>query len=291
MIGTLGPCLPHDLLEATGRHRGPLGWRLDRLTPRADQWLESKFPAWARSIVEDWVEGRFDDRETVIFSRGDDVVQRLYYYLCELQRRSLAGGPRALVFDVAKIPRATSVHHTTVAVRRLAAEFDLDDDALEAGIVAANRRRGIGNSPRGDRTCLLIGTPPSHRRLHDAVAAAGFQPVGPTLEEMWGDLGPRVEEGSGDPAAAIAVQVHGRYNDRRGFTSEAGDVLRRVEAVRPSAAVLWYTEDDEARIWKLPAVSVALAKAGLPILTLTRRDELAADDAPEQIRTFLEGVA
>jgi hypothetical protein len=248
MIGTLGPCLPQDLLEVTGRYRGPLEWRLDRPTPHADQWLESKFPAWARSIVEDWVEGRFDDLDTVVFSRGDDVVQRLYYYLCELQRRSLAGGPRALVFDVAKIPRAASIDHTTVAVRKLAAEFELDDKALEAGIVAANARRTPDAAVPAGRACLLVGTPPPHRRLHDAVAAVGFRLVGPTLEEVWRDLGPRVEEGGGDPAAAIAVQVHARHNDRRGFAREADHILRRVHAARPSAAVLWYTEEDEARI-------------------------------------------
>ena len=72
MIASLGPCLPVDLLEATGRHAGQLAWRLGEQTPHADQWLESKFPPWSRSIVEQWATGRFDEFDTVVFSRGDD---------------------------------------------------------------------------------------------------------------------------------------------------------------------------------------------------------------------------
>lgn len=291
MIATLGPCVPADLLEATGRHRGPLEWSVDRPAARAEQWLESKFPAWACSIVEDWADGHFDEHEAVIFSRGDDVTQRLYYYLCELQRRTLVRGPRALMFDVAKIPRPTSVAHTISAVRKLAAEFGLEDDALEVGIAATNRRRSQSPAPAGGAACLLVGTPPAHRRLHDAIEAAGFSATGSTLGETWADLGPPIEEGSGDPATAIGRQLHARRNDRRGFADQSREVIERAERSRASAAVLWYTEEDEARIWELPKVSAALASLGVPLLTLTRRDELAKDGAPDEICTFLRGIA
>jgi hypothetical protein len=280
MIATLGPCLPVDLLEATGRHFGALDWSEERPAPRAEQWLESKFPAWARWIVEDWAEGRYDDREAVLFSRGDDVTQRLYYYLCELQRRGVIGGPRPLVFDVAKIPRSTSEAHTQAVVRKLAAELGIDDPALEAGIAATNRRRRSAPAPQpSDPACLLV-----------AVEAAGFAVAGCTLQEAWADLGPLVEEGSGDPASAIGRQLHARRNDRRGFSDQVRDVLDRAERAAAVAALLWYTEEDEARIWELPKVSAALARLGLPMLTLTRRDERAADGAMEEIRAFLAGI-
>ena len=141
MIATVGPCLPYDLLEATGRHAGPLSWRLDRPTPRADAWLESKFPGWARSILEDWADGCFDELSAVLFSRADDAAQRLYYYVCELQRRGLISGPEALIMDVAKIPRPSSEAHTIEAGRRLAHELGLDDLAVDSGIASAHRTR------------------------------------------------------------------------------------------------------------------------------------------------------
>ena len=52
MIATVGPCLPYDLLEASGRYAGPLPWDLGQPTPRADAWLETKFPGWARSMLD-----------------------------------------------------------------------------------------------------------------------------------------------------------------------------------------------------------------------------------------------
>ncbi len=291
MIASLGPCLPHDVLEATGRHAGQLPWLLGQPTPRADRWLEDKFPAWSRSIVEEWAIGRFDELDTVVFSRGDDAVQRVYYYLCELQRRGLIGGPRPIIFDVAKIPRATSEAHTIAAVRRLAALLELDDAALEAAIGKLNARRAAAGAPlTPGAACLIAGTPPPQRLLHDAVAGAGFTAVGPTLAEAWSDPGPRVEEASGDPAAMIGRQVFARSDDRRGFVDPGEETAARARAAGASAAVLWYSEEDEARVWQLPHVRDALAALAVPVLVMTRRDETAADGAPEEIRTFLEGL-
>ena len=292
MIATVGPCIPHDLLAASGRHAGPLAWRLDRATPRAEAWLESKFPRWAHSILEDWAEGRFDDISTVLFSRADDAAQRLYYYICELQRRGLIGGPRALIVDVAKIPRPSSEAHTIAAVRSLAQEFAVDEAALEAGIVATNRTRVAAASEPApaSRSCILVGTPPPHRLLHDAIAEAGFTPVGQTLGELWADPGPLVEEATGDPAAAIGRQLHRRRDDRRGFGDAPGAALDLARRHNAQAAILWYGEEDEARVWDLPRMRQSLADAGLPLLAMTRRDEAARDGAPEEVRAFLEGL-
>lgn len=290
MIGTVGPGLPYDLLEATGRHAGPLPWRLDRPTPRADEWLESKFPGWANSILEDWADGRFDQLSTVLFSRADDAAQRLYYYICELQRRGLIGGPKALILDVAKIPRPSSETHTIEAVRSLARELGIANEALDTGIATANRKRETGARAKEGRACLLIGTPPPHRLLHEAIIGAGFAPIGQTLAEVWADPGPAVEENSGDPAAAIGRQVHRRRDDRRGFGDAAGSVLDLARGCAAQAAVLWYGEEDEVRVWSLPQVRDAMSQAGLPMLVMTRRDEAARDGAPEEVRAFLEGL-
>lgn len=291
MIASLGPCLPLDLLEATGRHAGQLRWLLGEPTPQADRWLESKFPVWSRSIVEQWATGRFDELDAVVFSRGDDAVQRVYYYLCELQRRGLVAGPRPMIFDIAQIPRATSEAHTIASVRGLAAKLGLDDTALEAAIGKTNARRAARPEQDGRPACLLAGTPPPHCLLHDAAAAAGFVALGETLAEAWSGPGPRVEEASGDPAAMIGRQVHARRNDRRGFLDvpQAVSALARESAA--VAAVLWYSEEDEARVWELPRLRSAIGELGIPVLVMARRDETGADGAPDEIHAFLKGLS
>src|SRR5690606_38530408 len=107
-IGFVGPDVPVDVLLASGRPFGHLPWRATGAigaigatgatgaagaTPWADRWLESSFPFWARSILEQWHDGAFDALDTVIFSRADDASQRLYYYVAELKRRGKRGGP------------------------------------------------------------------------------------------------------------------------------------------------------------------------------------------------------
>ncbi len=289
MIATVGPCLPIDLIAATNRLSGPLRWQLDLPTPRADEWLESRFPRWARSITEQWAEGQLDDHEAVVFSRGEDVTQRLYYYICELQRREIVGGPRPIIFDVAKILRPSSEQHTIASVRRLAEELELDDVALAAGIAATNEQRARSEPLSSAPACLLPGTPPPQDLLHETIRDAGFTPVGPTLAELWSDPGPKIETGD-DPATAIGRQIHARHNGSRGFEDAAIETAALAQRCTAKAAVLWYPEEDEARIWELPRIRAALAESGVPTLVMAPRDERAADGAPAEIRAFLKGL-
>src|SRR5690606_31861299 len=140
-IGFVGPDIPIEVLIASGRPYGHLPWRADRATPWADRWLESSFPYWARSILEQWHDGVFDALDTVVFSRADDASQRLYYYVRELQRNGKLRGPAPRIFDVALIPRESSLAHTEAAVHELMRALDVDVEALPSAFERANEIR------------------------------------------------------------------------------------------------------------------------------------------------------
>ncbi len=291
MIYYVGPDLPHDLLAATGRCAGPLPWRIDRAMPAADQWLESKFPLWARSIVEDWANSEWDSCEAVIFSRADDAAQRLYYYICELRRQGVIGGPEPLIFDAATIPRASSGRQMAAAVRALAERLGIDAAGLARGIRETNARRAAVVAEQEDGpVCLIAGTPPPDRRLHEMVEAAGWRAAGATLAESWGALGPMVGEGD-DPFVAIAAQLHDNVMGSRAFHDRAAALIADVRRIGARRVLLWFAEEDEARLWDVPAQRAALAAEGIPALVMTRRDWRANGDEAEEIGRFLEGVA
>lgn len=290
MIAIAGPNLPLEILQASGRYAGPLPFDPDRDVTRARAWLESKFMPWSAAVLEAWAEGEYDHFGQVMFSRADDTSQRLYYYVCELQARGLIGGPQATIFDVAKIPRLTSEERTIAKARALAAALDVSDAALEQAIVASNGERAQEPATSAGRVCLLAGTSAPDGRLHRAIASAGFEPVGQTLVDEWTDLGPSIEEGTGDPAAAIGRQVHARKAGPRSFADPADKLSTRVEAAGATAVILWQTEEDEAQSWQLPAQRRLLESSGLPHLVLTRRDWLAGDGSPAEIVEFLSGV-
>ena len=290
MIALAGPNLPHEVLAAAGCHAGPVPLDLARETPRAQQWLESKFAPWAFPLVEGWAAGDFDHLDAVLFSRAEDTSQRLYYYLCELQRRGLVGGPRPLIFDVAKIPRPSSREHTVAAVRKLAAELGVSDAQLEEAIAEANVARLMAGAAPEGRTCLLHGTPPPDQRLHQAIAAAGFAAVGPTLEQSWLQPGPPVAEGSGDPAAALGAQLHARAEGSRSFADPSARLRADIAASKAAAVILWRIEEDEAQTWQLPAERRVVDELGLPALVLTRRDWFARDGAADEITAFLKDL-
>lgn len=292
VIALAGPNLPHEVLAAAGLHGGVIALDLDQPTPLAQQWLESKFAPWAFALVEAWANGAYDHLEAVLFSRADDTSQRLYYYLCELQRRGLVAGPRPLIVDIGKIPRASSRELTIAGVRRLMSHLAVSDAALEAAIVAGNRARAEKAVERpAPSVCLLHGTPPPDKRLHAAIEAAGFAASGLTLGEFWLSPGPAVAEGTGDPAAALGAQLHARRQGARSFVDPAMHVRDAVVASGARAVVLWRIEEDEAQTWQFPAEQGMLASLGIPTLVLTRADWLARDGAPAAITEFLAGVA
>ncbi|MXO66751.1 hypothetical protein [Altericroceibacterium endophyticum] len=288
MIASAGPNLPLDVLRATGAYAGPLPIDLDKNVTTADAWMESKFAPWAPLALQAWADGDYDHLDCVIFSRADDTAQRFYYYICELQRRGLVGGPKALIFDIAMIPRASSLERTTQKVRELAELLGVDDVALENAITSS-KQSAPATSP-DHPVCLIAGSPMPDHRLHIAVQAAGFAPIGQTLAEYWCEGGPVIEGGTGDPAAAIACHLHEGATGPRSFGDRSALLRERLARTQARAAILWRIEEDEAQVWHLPAERRVLEESGLPHLVMTRRDWFARDGAIEEISQFLTGA-
>ncbi len=286
-IAHVGPELPQRLLRATGRHAGAIAFAAERPTPTADRWMESNFAPWAKAILEGWARDEYGSHSHVVFSRADDSAQRLYYYVCELQRRRVLGGPEPVILDIAKIPRDSSRAHTARSLRTFAAKFAVTPDAL----ISVGPRPAAAKRPREAPVCLLTGTPPPDRRLHEAIEAAGFGAAGSTLEESWRMLDEPIDPGLGDPFDTIARQVHASSQGPRAFADSGANLRAAIDAVDAAAAVLWQIEEDEAQAWHLPAQRAALAEAGIPSLVLTRRDWLARDGAGSEISDFLADIA
>ena len=297
-IGFVGPDIPIEVLIASGRPYGHLPWRADRATPWADRWLESSFPYWARSILEQWHDGVFDALDTVVFSRADDASQRLYYYVRELQRNGKLRGPAPRIFDVALIPRESSLAHTEAAVHELMRALDVDVDALPSAFERANaiRRRiallersraangplherlgraalwsdpcawieslHLPDAPPATTRLLLAGSMPPDERVHDAAEAAGASIVAETHALALGRLGPEVHPASSRTSA-------GRIDEPvRALAKHL-----RAASVAPRAFLdrgAWIVERARG------------ARADGVVLWLTREDEALAWAAPVQ---------
>ena len=191
-IGAIGRDIPVELVLAAGAFPVLLPSFADLPTQHADQVLEPGFTPLVRSVVEQWLAGQFEFFDAIVFSRGDDSAQRSYYYLCELQRTSRVRGPRPLVFDVAKIPRATSLAHTEAALRQLAAELGTDEHRLPEAIKTRNHRRALCQQLEQQRHTLRP-PPGSHvaklMRAADTLPAEDFDEV--LSSWLLGDFPPR----------------------------------------------------------------------------------------------------
>ncbi|WP_165357527.1 2-hydroxyacyl-CoA dehydratase family protein [Sphingosinicella sp. CPCC 101087] len=323
-IGYFGLELPEDLLAAFGT-AAHLPWVPDRPTPRADAWLEPSFPGSARSVLEDWADGRFDFLERVLFTRGDDVSQRLYYYVCELQRRGEIGGPTPLIFDLAKIGRPTSLEHSVAATRRLCDSLGVDAARLEQGIETANLRRRALARLDSDRRAggslyerigraslfspevfsvvpddlpaqtfrgqmLLAGSAPPDDRLHVAVERQGWTVAAELHERALDRLGPELVVG-GDPVLAVAGRAHASPLGARSFVDRAQWLLDKARRCRADAVILWLASEEEALVWHVPRQRRLLEEAGIPVLVLADRRWDASDGAAEEIAEFIGRMA
>ena len=324
-LGYVGLDIPPDLLLAAPSGCCHLPWRVSQHTPVAEQWLESTFPIWARTVLEDWAAGRFDCFAQVVFTRGEDVSQRLYYYVCELQRLGKLAGPRPRIFDIARIERASSQRYTESALRALATELQLSSEQLRDGIVRANELRAlfaqwrVANRSSGSRyerlvraslyadvrplgagweeappafrgRLLLAGSSPPDDRIHRCVESRGWL----VAQEYYGRdlcrLGEPVDPAAADPIAAIA---RGWLRQRfliRDAAHSAARLLERVSAARADAVLLWCAREDEALVWQVPALKRALQERGIASLILGARSWDFEDGAAEEVQAFLEGL-
>ena len=324
-IGHVGTEVPLDLLLAADRPVCHLPWQTGRPTPQADRWLESGFPGWTRSILEDWLAGRFDGLAQVVFTRGDDVSQRLYYYVCELQRRGRLRGPEPLIFDLALIPRAASLQRTVDSIARLAAQLGVQEQHLARGVTRANRQRRLfaqlqqsrcaagvlyGKIARaslfGDLTglleaaslpsdavrcrVLLAGSAPPDERLHAAVESAGAAVVAEAHVRGLTRLGAPVDENASDCMLAIATQLTAGSIGPRSFIDRAAWLVDSARSAPAGAVVSWLTREEEALSWHVPAQRAALDRAGIAHLELTGRSADADDGAGEEIISFIGGL-
>jgi len=324
-LGFVGADMPLELLLASGRAFGHLPWNADAPAPAADQWLESAFPGWARSILEQWSAGAFDGLETVLFSRADDAAQRLCYYIRELQARGLLAGPPVRMLDLALVPRPTSVAHSAAAIDALARDLHIDAGAWPAAIARANALRArfaLLNAQRGgggadyerlfrvalwsDATdwidavtlpaspaphrLLLAGSMPPDARLHLAVEAAGASFVDEMHAAGPARLGPPLEETGDAPALRIARHLQQHASGPRAFIQRGTQIVGRVRAARASAVILWLTREDEGLAWQLPSQALALREAGIPVLTLPAARWAADDGALPAITRFCSEV-
>lgn len=324
-VACVGPDLPIEVLIASGRAFGHLPWRAAGRTGWADQWLESSFPFWARSILEQWHEGVFDGLDRVVFSRADDASQRLYYYVRELQRRGRLAGPPPHVFDIALVPRESSLAHTERAVVDLMQLLEVGEEDLAAGIERANRLRAtlaaiqaaratdgpfherLGRAalwndptqwideidpprPSGDGLrVILVGSMPVDGRIHEAVEIAGASLVAEAHALASGRLGPPVAIGDELPARAIARHLRRHSIAPRAFIDRAAWTVARAQAARAGAAIIWLTREDEGLAWAVPAQRAALAAAGIPVLVLAAARWQADDDTLDTIIDFCRG--
>lgn len=320
-IGCVGPDLPVDLLSASGLWHGHLPWSPVPSTAWADRWLESAFPGWARRILEQWHAGRFDGLSRVLFSRADDASQRLYYYVQELQRLGVLGGPRPMIFDIALLPRESSLAHTEQAVRQLAAELGVGAEQAVAGIERVNALRNglaavqaarVAAGPAYEQLArellcgdadrrlqefvapvadprprvLLAGSMPPDGRLHAAIEQAGASVIAEAHVLGLGALGPTVSRADASPFRALAQHLRMHSVAPRSVMDRAQWLLGQVRQSRASAVVLWLTREEESLAWHVPAQRLALKEAGVPALVLTARSWLADDGALEEMESF-----
>jgi len=142
-IGYLGWNVPVELILAVDAVPVQLGGLAPSGTTLAERFIESSFSAQSRAVADRWLAGDLDGLEAVIFSRSDDNAQRLYYYLCELQRLGECKGPQPLLYDLARIRRGTSVTHTIESTRALAAAIGVNESRLDAAIERVRARERL----------------------------------------------------------------------------------------------------------------------------------------------------
>jgi benzoyl-CoA reductase/2-hydroxyglutaryl-CoA dehydratase subunit BcrC/BadD/HgdB len=325
IVGYVGADIPVELIFAANAL--PLRLRAvpNRATPHADTYLESSFHPEVRAIAEQWLRGDLHFVDAVVFPRSDDSAQRLYYYLCELQRAKRCGGPTPLLFDVSTIARATSREYTLDSLRRLADVLRTDTAALKVAIERTNQRvqllgelntlRTQERPPLGSESYAVrhaaeldwtinfdsaLGSwlsTASRQRDRKRIVLAGSAPpdicIHIAVESVGGIIVREVTESQDfaqlstiDPFATIAQRHHMRLTPAQEMLRSANYLVDQAHSAHADGVILWAIDEDEALPWEVARQTAALKSAEIPVLTLTRQRWHADTDTLDCIAEF-----
>ena len=326
VIGYVGNEIPVALIIAADALPVRLRASTDSGTSGADLFVESSFTPALRAIANQWLKGDLDHLEAVVFARGDDSGQRLYYYFCELQRRGLCAGPRPLLYDVASLARPTSYEHTLDSTRQLAGQLGSKASKLEAALQRVRQREELAHAVGAHR---LLPAPlrgsaawsfefaagcdwragfddgarqwldqASLLHLPRRVMLAGDPPPDDQLHVAIEACGASVvlelteSRGAGertqrDPFAAIAQEFHRRETPALAMRRNARWLVDNAREQRADAVLVWLSEEDEALPWEIARQMRALHEAGLPSLLLARQPGHVSAAILTQVMHFL----
>jgi hypothetical protein len=310
VVGYVGNDVPVELILAAGALPVRVRCTVDTGTSDVDTLVERSFSPELRAIANRWLRGELDHLDAVVFARSDDSGQRIYYYLCELQRRGLCAGPRPLLYDVASLPRGASSAHTLDSTRLLAAELGASASALHQAIERVRARDELLNAVRS-RRLLPAPLPGSAAWACEYAAACDWRTIFDDLARGWLDSAPPLPmsrrvllagdpppdarlhsaiEAAGasvvleltesrsaghhahrDPWATVAAEYQGRESPALSMRRDARWLATAALDHRADAAVIWLGEQNEALPWEIPRQLQALRAAGIPALTLERQ--------------------
>jgi hypothetical protein len=325
-IGYVGHDVPVELILAANALPVAIHGRIGEPTPEADRYLEPTFLPSSRSIAEQWLSGELNDFAAVIFSRSDDSAQRLYYYLCELQRRGLCAGPRPLMFDIAGCDRASSLTHTQSATRQLALELGTSDtllpDAMQRVrdrntlmVAAANStlapRPARGSfiqrrlqaaardwSPQFDRTLQDSQDPLPADNNATPLMMIGSVPGDERLHEAAERAGANIvatlnaftpyEYGPATSTGDRFKQIAQRYRVHpwRAMLQSPDTFCTRAKQLRVAGVILWVLAEDTGLAWVYPRLERALREHGIAVLSLAMQQWNVPDATLDAVAQF-----
>ena len=310
VVAYVGNDVPAALILAAGALPVRLRANTSAATASADRFVESSFAPELRAIAQQWMEGALDHLHAVIFARGDDSGQRLYYYLCEMQRRGLCAGPVPLLYDVATRARGASFEHTLESTRLLASQLGTSLEALPAAFERVVRREDLLRAIQA-RRALASPLPGSSAWSCEYASACDWRIAFDEAARQWlesaplppissrvllaGDSPPDDQlhatvEAAGasvvkeltespvagelsrrDPLSAIAEDFQRRESPALSMRRNARWLTDQALAHRADAVLVWLSEHDEALPWEIARQMQSLRTAGIPALLLARQ--------------------
>jgi hypothetical protein len=329
VVGYVGNDIPVAVILAADALPVRVRGNPDAPTSRADLYVETSFSPELRVIADQWIGGALDHLDAIVFARGDDSGQRLYYYLSELQRRGLCAGPAPLLFDCANLPRDSSVEHTRDATRLLLTQLDARADRLDRARQRVKQRDDLVRAARA-RRLLPAPLPGTLAWAFEYAAACDWRPAFDDSARAWleqstllpiprralltGDALPDdqvhaaieacgasvvleltesqlIETASHrDPLAAVAAEYQSRETPVLSMRRNPRWLVDNARDARADLVIAWLSEQDEAMPWEIARQMQALSAAGIPALLLSRQPWATNASVITQIIHFARGA-